>query len=116
MRYPDALITCTKFRLSEKIAPNPVVVLAVVSPASGRVDRIIKLREYAEVPSILVYAIVESEQAGVQVFRRADGSGAWMVQPLTADDTLDLPRVAISVPVGEFYQDVTFDEDEAEGR
>lgn len=115
IRYPDALITCTKFRQSEKIAPNPVVVFEVVSPTSGRLDRIVKLREYAAVPSILVYVIVDSEQAGLQVFSRGDGTAAWTVQPLTADETLELPQVAIAVPVAELYDDVSFDEDEVGG-
>lgn len=52
VRYPDALVTCTRFPLVQRVAPNPVVVFEVVSPSSGGIDRVVKLREYREVASI----------------------------------------------------------------
>jgi Uma2 family endonuclease len=110
VRYPDGLITCTKFPDSERLAPDVVVVFEVLSPDSGRRDRIDKAREYAAVRSILRYIIVESADAGLQVLHREQGGAPWMVQPLTGDDVLALPEVGIDLPVAELYEGVEFTE------
>jgi Uma2 family endonuclease len=72
IRYPDALVTCTKFPGSAKLAPNPVKVFEVLSPGSGGTDRIEKLREYAGVASILRHVILEGERVAVTVLERTD--------------------------------------------
>jgi Uma2 family endonuclease len=113
IRYPDALITCTKFPHTEKLAPNVIVVFEVVSPTSGGLDRIEKVSEYAGVPSILRYVIVESSTAGLQVLHRDNGESPWMVHALTKDDVLDIPEVGIEVPVAEIYEDIDFHDAEA---
>ena len=52
MRYPDALVTCGKVSDLAREVPGVTVVFEVISPTSGHVDRIVKLREYRAVPSI----------------------------------------------------------------
>ena len=110
IRYPDALITCTKFPDSAKLAPNVVVVFEVVSPSTGGLDRIEKVREYEAVPSILRYVIVESATAGLLVLHRENGEAAWTAHTATIAEVLTIPEVAIEVPVAEFYEDVEFED------
>lgn len=43
VRYPDALVTCTRGPGTDHVIPGVVVVFEVVSPSSSRVDRIIKV-------------------------------------------------------------------------
>lgn len=114
IRYPDALITCTKFRDTEKLAPNVIVVFEVVSPTSGGLDRIEKVREYQGVLSILRYVIVESSAAGVQVLHRDSGESPWTMQALIKDEVLDLPEIGIEFPVGEIYEDIDFNDAEVD--
>jgi Uma2 family endonuclease len=114
IRYPDALITCTKFRDTEKLAPDVIVVFEVISPTSGGLDRIEKVREYQGVPSILRYVIVESSTAGVQVLHRDHGESPWTVHALTTDDVLDLPEIGIEFPVAAIYEDVDFHDAEVD--
>jgi len=114
IRYPDAFITCTKFPGTDKIAPNVVVVFEVLSPTSGAIDRITKVREYEAVPSILRYVIVESVTAGLQVLHRSNGEAPWTVHALTKDDVLALPEVGMDISVAEFYEDVEFEAAEPE--
>ena len=108
VRYPDALVTCAKFPGSTLLIPGVSVVFEVLSPTSGRTDRIDKLREYCAVPSIRRYAILEYRSAGLTVFSRANGTTDWTATALTADETLDMPELGIAVPVQEFYEDVDF--------
>jgi Uma2 family endonuclease len=115
VRCPDALITCTKFPDTEQLAPDVVIIFEVISGDSGRRDRIEKVREYAAIPSIRRYVIVESVSKGLLVLHRRHGSAAFTALALTEDDTLDLPEVGITVPVAELYEDVDFAEAVATG-
>jgi Uma2 family endonuclease len=110
IRYPDALITCTKFPGTERLAPDVQVVFEVLSADSGRRDRIEKVREYGGVPSIRRYIILESSSVGLLVLHRQRGEDAWTALTLTGDDTLDLPEIGAAIPVVEFYEDVDFDD------
>jgi Uma2 family endonuclease len=51
VRYPDALVSCTRVPDTAYTVEGAVVVFEVLSPTSGRTDRIVKLREYRAVPS-----------------------------------------------------------------
>ncbi len=106
VRYPDALITCAKFPGTARLIPGVVVVFEVVSPISGRTDRIDKLREYRAVPCIQRYVILEHLSAALTVFSRTEGTTDWTAVALTADDTLNMPEIGIAVPVKEFYEGV----------
>jgi Uma2 family endonuclease len=110
VRYPDALVTCSNFALSDYIIPGVVVVFEVLSPTSGRADRITKVREYAAVSSIRRYVILESASVGLTVMERAAPDEAWRATVLTNEDTLRMPEIGIEIPVGEFYEGITFPE------
>jgi Uma2 family endonuclease len=114
VRYPDALVTCTKFKGEAKVVPGVVVVFEVLSPTSGRIDRIVKVREYAAVPSIRRYVILESSSIGLTVMEREGPGEAWRTTVLTSDDILRMPEIGIEISVGDIYEDITFsDEDDA---
>jgi Uma2 family endonuclease len=108
IRYPDALVTCSEVTGTDRTVPDVVIIFEIVSPSSGRVDRIVKTREYAAVPSIRRYVIIESVTSGVLVLHRRTGEDPWTALALTADDVLDLPEVGFQIPVAEFYEDVDF--------
>ena len=110
VRYPDALVTCSKFELADRTIPGVVVVFEVLSPSSGRVDRIHKVREYAAVPSIRRYVILESNSIGLTVMERAAPDEAWRTTVLTNGDILLMPEIGIEIPVAEFYDGITFPE------
>ena len=106
VRYPDALVTCTKTPGTARVVEGVVVVFEVLSPTSGRTDRIDKLREYAAVASIRRYVILEHAGVGLTVFERANPGDAWTATALTAEDTLRMPELGIAIPAAEFYADV----------
>jgi Uma2 family endonuclease len=108
VRYPDALVTCTPITGDEYVTPNVVVVFEVVSATSGRTDRIVKVREYAAVPSILRYVIVESASIGLTVLERQTADQKWTATTPMAEDTMLLPEIGIEIPVAELYEGVDF--------
>jgi Uma2 family endonuclease len=110
VRYPDALVTCSNLegQNDEMTTPGVVAVFEVVSPTSGRTDRHVKVREYAAVPTIRRYVILESTYVGLQAFERANANDPWIVRALTGDDTLRMPELGIEIPVAELYEGVDF--------
>jgi Uma2 family endonuclease len=108
VRYPDALVTCTKVDGRDYLVPGVVVVFEVLSPTSGRIDRIVKVREYAAVPSIRRYVILESSSVGLTIFERDRADETWRASTLTNDDTLRMPEIGIDIPVAEIYERIDF--------
>jgi len=106
VRYPDALVTCAKVAGTAHLVPGVVVVFEVLSPSSGRTDRIEKVREYRAVPSIRRYVILECTSIGLTVFERREANDGWTASTLTADDVLRMQEIGIEVPVAELYRDV----------
>ena len=111
VRFPDALVALPPDTNKARLITPPAVVFAVVSPSSGRLDRIVKPREYAFVPSILCYAIVEPDADGVQLLTRGDGTAPWTATPLALGDTVDLRAAGVpaSIPVAAIYEGIPFD-------
>lgn len=79
-RYPDALVTCSPQDGTARTVAGAVVVFEIVSPSSGGVDRIIKVREYAGVASLRYHVIIESTSVGLLVLHRHSGAHAWTAE------------------------------------
>ncbi len=110
VRYPDAVVTCSKFSARDRLVPNPIIVFEVVSPSSVRTDRVVKLREYQAVPSIRRYVIVEPDAMALTVFARDHEGETFRATGLAEDDILQLPEVGIEMPVTAIYEGIGFDE------
>lgn len=108
VRYPDVLVTCTKVAGEARTVPGVVVVFEVLSPSSGQVDRIVKVREYKAVPSIRCYVILEHASVGLTVLRRQDADQDWIATTLAAEDVLRLPEIGIEIQISELYENVEF--------
>ena len=72
---PDALVQCGAAVADRSLeAPNPVVVIEVISPSSRAFDRGTKRDGYFSLPSVQHYLVLDPEQRTVtHNFRRADG-------------------------------------------
>ena len=83
-----------------------MVIFEVLSPTSGRTDRIIKLREYRAIPSVRRYVILEHSSIGLTVFARPDAEADWTATALTAGETLRIPEIGVENPVDDLYEGV----------
>jgi hypothetical protein len=88
VRFPDALVTCAKVEHCSNVVPGVVAAFEVLNPTSGRTDRILKVREYAVVPSILRYVILESSCVRLTGMERTEGDDPWTTTVLTNGDVL----------------------------
>lgn len=103
VRYPDALVTCSEFKGTDRLIPGVVVVFEVISSSSGQMDRIVKLREYGAVASIMRYVTVESAAMGLVVYSRLSGELPWSATALTKGDVLAMPEIGVEMAVEELY-------------
>jgi Uma2 family endonuclease len=106
VRYPDGVVTCSPANGLSRLVPDPIVVFEVISPTSGHIDRIVKLREYAAVDSVCRYVIVESSSIGLTVHERQAAGQRWTVTSVMAGDLLSLPEIGIEIPAAELYEGV----------
>ena len=110
VRYPDALVTFAPLEMDAPTVPDAAVVFEILSASSSRTDRIVKVREYASVPAIREYVIIESASIGLTVLSRGDGAAGWTVSTLTdAGEILELDAIKVSLPVSALYERVRFD-------
>jgi Uma2 family endonuclease len=101
VRYPDVSIVCGGSD-GDADSMMPTVVLEVLSPSTALTDQRVKAVEYAAMPSILVYCLLEQDQPSITVRRR---SANWEVESVDGlEAILALPEVGISVPLGEIYR------------
>lgn len=115
VRYPDAVVTCTKFSARDRVVPNPVIVFEVVSPSSVRIDRVVKLREYQAVSTIRRYVIVEPDAVAITVFSRDHEGEMFRATGLAEDDILQLTEIGIEIPVAAIYEGIVFDDKQGKG-
>ncbi len=113
VRFPDVLVSFARGSGSDRLITGVVVVFEVLSPSSGKTDRIDKLREYRAVPTIRRCVILESQSAASTVFKRQPGVMDWTARSLVAGDVLHMPEIGIEVPVSDFYERVDFPSDGA---
>ncbi len=101
---PDALVNCGPKMAGELIAaPNPVVVVEVLSPGNRHTDTGVKLIGYFRVASIQQYLIVHPEKPAI-VHHRRNTDGGILTKIITAGDIrLDPPGVTLQV--GRIYHE-----------
>ena len=100
VRYPDASIICSEPDEDSDIV-SPTVVFEVLSRSTALTDRRVKAMEYAAVPTILAYVMLETDRAQVTVRRRSSGWEAETIAGIEAD--LDLPEAGVTIPLAAIY-------------
>lgn len=99
---PDAVVNCGERISSEAIAaPNPVIVVEVLSPSARSVDTGAKLIDYFRVPSICHYLIVRANRRGVIHHRRREDGG--IETRILTEGQIRLDPPGISVAFEDFY-------------
>jgi Uma2 family endonuclease len=110
LREPDAFIACSQPHMNAVAVAAPVVVFEVISPGrqNRRRDDEEKVDEYESVPSILRYAVVESESRAFRVFWREPGERAWRRAPPDAAGPIRIPEFGIEITLDEVYAGIEF--------
>ena len=108
IRYPDGMVVCSPVAPTATVVRDPVVIFEVLSPTTAAKDRIVKAREYQATPSVQRYVMLEQERVGATVLVRAQDG--WSALILKDGDTLEMPEIGLAIPLGEFYEGLTFED------
>lgn len=105
--YPDLMISCESFSAKGVYVNEPCLIVEVLSPSTGDIDRREKLLSYKTLPSLNEYVIVYQDQRRVEIYKRLHGD--WQVSVFQNNDSFALsPRVDLhfAVPTEALYDGV----------
>jgi Uma2 family endonuclease len=93
---PDALVNCGQpVADSTMAAPNPVVVVEVLSPSTRHIDKTVKVADYFRVPSLCHYLIVDLARRHLLRYRRQAAALATVTTVKNGAIALDPPGISI---------------------
>jgi Uma2 family endonuclease len=102
--YPDVIVACDPGGGHPYIEDRPCLVVEVISPSTGMVDRREKLAAYKRIASLQGYLIVEQEERLVEWHWRKDGG--WWTQEFAGQGTIAVPCPACELSLAEIYEGV----------
>jgi Uma2 family endonuclease len=111
IRYPDVLVCSADVPQSQKTLTDAQVVFEVLSDDTAGTDRVQKLVDYAEVPSLRYYVMLEQVSRAAVVCQRQH-TGPWLTTPLT-QGAIALPALGLSLPLDDIYLGLRFPTDAA---
>lgn len=102
IRYPDAFVVCSPVNPRGTVREDPVVVFEVLSSSTARTDRVEKMREYWDTPSIRRYVLIEQDAISATSYVRE--AGRWTGRVLWAGDVIALPEIGVELPLEDLYE------------
>jgi Uma2 family endonuclease len=98
---PDAVINCgPRIGTDDTAAPNPVVVVEVLSPGTQSIDSGLKLTDYFRLASVQHYLIVSARRREIVHHRR---SGSDIVTRIVHIGTITLDPPGIAIDINDIY-------------
>jgi Uma2 family endonuclease len=92
IRYPDVVVEAPRPTGKSLATSEPVIIVEVLSPNTGKLDLNVKPQEYTGLPSLLAYVAASQDRPECRVWqRRADGSFA------DGPDRIGGPRASITI-------------------
>ena len=106
VRYPDVLVSTEPLGQTTRTLTDAIAIFEVLSADTATTDRVEKLIEYAAVPSLRTYVMLEQTLIGATVLHREPG-GDWTAAALT-EGTIDLPGLHAGLPLADLYRGLKF--------
>ena len=100
---PDALVYCgEKLPSSAVEAPNPIIVVEVLSPSSRHIDASAKLAGYFRIASVRHYLIIDPDTR--LAIHHARGERDVIATRVVGEGALRLDPPGIEVSIGDLFQ------------
>ncbi len=106
IRYPDVVVCAGPLDQTTRTLTDALAIFEVLSDDTATTDRVDKLIDYAALPSLRSYVLLEQTAVAATLFQREAG-GAWIASAHT-EGALVLPGLDITLPLAELYQGLTF--------
>jgi Uma2 family endonuclease len=100
IRYPDVTVTCDPGSPTDTEV-RPTAVFEVLSRSTALTDLRVKPVEYAAMPSVQVYVILEQDRPRALVLRRSHG---WLEEVVAGRQAvIALPEIGVELPLSDIY-------------
>lgn len=106
IRYPDVVVCARPLDQRTRTLTDALVLFEVLSDDTAVIDRVNKLVDYAAVPSVRGYVLLEQTAVAATLFQRAPGS-EWIASAHTSG-LLTLPGLDLALPLVDLYRGLTF--------
>ena len=106
VRYPDVIVCAGPLDQTTRTLDDAIAIFEVLSDDTATTDRVEKVIDYAMLPSLRSYVLLEQTAIAATLFRR-DTGGPWIATPHTGG-SLTLAGIEISLPLADVYQGLTF--------
>ncbi|WP_149538417.1 Uma2 family endonuclease [Siccirubricoccus phaeus] len=99
---PDAMVRCgAPLPPDLLVAPDPLILVEVVSPSSSRIDSTEKLGDYFRLPSVRHYLVVVTKAR--LVVHHSRGAAGGIATRLLSQGELILDPPGLTLPVADFF-------------
>lgn len=106
----DVAVTCEPHEPGQRLTPEPLVVVEVLSPTTENDDRKVKLPNYQTIPSVQAIVLIDPERLHCEVYHRQK-DGRWLVDLLrTPEARLQIPGIGFDQPLSVLYDRVRLPE------
>lgn len=109
VRYPDVVVCPATVPQTQRTLTDAVVVFEVLSDDTATTDRVAKLHDYAAIPSLRYYVMLEQTSRGAILCQRAEGE-TWITSALT-QGAIALIAPDLLLPLDDIYQGLVFPAD-----
>jgi len=107
IRYPDVAICAGPLDQTTRTLTDALALFEVLSDDTPTTDGVQKLIDYAAVPSLRSYVLLEQTEIAATLFQREPG-GEWIASAQT-DGSLVLPGIDVTLPLADLYRGLTFE-------
>ena len=102
---PDVTVSCAAQPAdATNVVAEPTLVVEVLSPSTSSFDRLIKLADYRECPTILTILMIWQDQRRVEVYER-EGDNLWSIRTLKSADHYQLHHLPVALNLDVVYED-----------
>jgi Uma2 family endonuclease len=106
IRYPDVAVIADTIPQTQKTLTDATIVFEVLSDDTAPTDRVEKLIDYAEIPSLRYYIMLEQASRAAIVAKRAT-AGEWTTRAEIGADIV-LPDLNLTLPLDDIYHGLFF--------
>jgi Uma2 family endonuclease len=108
----DIAVTCHPNERGRQAIKDPILLVEILSPGTGRHDRQVKVPIYRDIDSVSEILLVDSATIYAEILRR--DSDRWITELVRGrDTTLRVSAVDLQIAMAELYEGIDVDADNA---
>ncbi|MBY0329536.1 MAG: Uma2 family endonuclease [Acetobacteraceae bacterium] len=107
VRYPDVTVCAAPVEGSTKALRDAIVLFEVLSPDTAETDRIAKRADYAALPGLRRYVLLEQDRIAATATVLTRTAEGW-TEATAAEGAIALPEIGASLPLPDVYRRVPF--------